>query len=1149
MEPSDEEEDTEIEPAASEQQQVIAEERETISPSASDPAARVQKILEPVEKSHEMVSQRLVDYGPRRDMGDLKQRCLAFMEMEMSIVVASFKLTPQQLQLREQLRDEFGFGVETWGDEVDPELSYLTWWSARIIDLTAPSRHTLLRRAAMRCFCRRDSTSALWNCMVDAYFVASRLLIARHNLLPVTSNHVGLPPQESGAVGIPLVAVDRPMKKLLRWLVSHEETNRGLRVMWIVGPAGVGKTALAMEIHNRLKWQTSGTPCSFQCNLVARAPQTTHSHELLLQDILSEISDAAKPAPSVDESQANRMELLVRCVSERLKDYRYFICIDDLLEASDWDKIKGAFPDNNLGSRVLITTQDQSIALSYCSHSDVLVHKMEPLNHVDTERLLWKEFAQIRRAPYFASANDPSRLWVLLLYMSMFPYGYMFDKDRLITKCCYEGINRFAGRYYFFSCLVNSNVITWVAANRKMNPDETEAGHWHVNYLYHQFAVFKSAETGFAFTSATLKLAAAPKKQPRRLALHHPDPQLPSLLESLDLSWTRSLAVSGVVSEIPLDKFVDLVLLDLEGWENLTDEVLLQVCTSNMFFLQHLSIRNTRVSKLPPEIKKLCNLEVLDVSNTQISELPLEVYQLVHLRELDLRGTRIRKLPKQIVGLQRSLCVLLLGVEGMINSTKTATRVPHDIRHLRRLEMLTTVDLSEQPASFIIALGDLSLKALAITWSFKQCTDQEYWKALLSSMGKWVGLGSLTIHCGLGCSMEFLGSLSNPPKRLEKFKVTAGRFAHIPKWIGECNNLSFVEITVCKQGSEDLTILGGLPKLQCLILGLDFIPTEAVVIESEKFPELEKFSVDCPMPWLTFQTGAMQKLTYLQLKFCAIPASQPGVLSGICNLARLTEVVLCYNEHYANSPSVKRTVAAVKKQVAEHSNPIDLFINDTVDYNVQEVDEVAQNAVGTQSGTDARIKDDVQAVDEKNAATEIQKMVFLSIVEPRQLPEGNECTASARKYLASSQGAMQKLAYLQLNFCAVPASQPSVPSDIGNLQSLMEVALCYNVRYASSPSVSAAVEAVREQVANHLNQIDLFINGIQDCDVQAPDQETENWTGAQCGTGAETKDDVQAVDEKLVKAATQIQISDELYTCRRMQDDLLYTASLVGALA
>ncbi|TVU00525.1 hypothetical protein EJB05_54051, partial [Eragrostis curvula] len=115
----------------------------------------------------------------------------------------------------------------------------------------------------------------------------------------------------------------------------------------------------------------------------------------------------------------------------------------------------------------------------------------------------------------------------------------------------------------------------------------------------------------------------------------------------------------------------------------------------------------------------------------------------------------------------------------------------------------------------------------------------------------------------------------------------------------------------------------------------------------------------------------MRKLTYLQLKFSAAPASLTGVPSGICNLAKLTEVVMCYSKHCANSTSVKRTVDAVKKQVARHHNQIDLFINNTEDYDVQADDEVTENAVGTQNGTDAGTKDDVQA-DEKNEVTKFQ---------------------------------------------------------------------------------------------------------------------------------------------------------------------------------
>ena len=181
--------------------------------------------------------------------------------------------------------------------------------------------------------------------------------------------------------------------------------------------------------------------------------------------------------------------------------------------------------------------------------------------------------------------------------------------------------------------------------------------------------------------------------------------------------------------------------------------------------------------------------------------------------------------------------------------------------------------------------------------------------------------------------------------------------------------LSFVQITICRQHTDDMHILGQLRNLECLVLGLDFFPEEAIVIESAGFPELQRFSVDCLVPWLTFRTGAMRKLTYLQLKFLSCPASsQTSVPSGIGSLQSLTEVALCYYKRYSDSPNVKVIEKAVREAVADHDNQVDLFINCEQYYDVQAADEEAEGAIRTQSGIDAEIKDDVLLAIEADAA-------------------------------------------------------------------------------------------------------------------------------------------------------------------------------------
>ncbi|EAZ42027.1 hypothetical protein OsJ_26580 [Oryza sativa Japonica Group] len=863
----------------------------------------------------------------------------------------------------------------------------------------------------MRCF--RRPMSFNYDTPGKAYYLYRvfsndpRLKLPSSELMPSLHQAAQV---EAAAVHDHLVGIDGTANELLGWLMA---ADKSLRVMAIAGPAGIGKTTLAMELHRRLRCQTH-----FQCHVVAKLSRRPahRSKQLLLQTILKQIMEQLEAPSSPNSSEITMLEddpeLLARNISECLKDKRYFALIDDIFDGSDLEMIKGAFPNNNCSSRILFTARDEQVSGWFLSNYNGVVHQMKPLNDSDSEkllrtkafssmdgclpdnlrllcdeilnmcrgiplfitsmadwlkqhqqqygssavprveqvRLLLKQFEHLLSFDYSDELRQPS------LYLSMFPQGYVFEnKDHLATILEYEGFipewdlsPDFGKRY--FSWLLNRKIIIPAAENCGLNIDEDDLCQWQVNPFILRFLASRAAEMGLVFTSSTLTLAPSgggnTTRIARRLALHHPDPQLPAMLQQMDLSQTRSLLISGAVDRttVPLDKFAYLVLLDLQGWENLKDEDLLQIC--KMFMLRYLSVRNTRVSKLPPQIKELHILGTLDVSHTTISEIPSEVWELKHLKMLDLRGTWIRHLPekvKELTSLERldishtkisdlpsGVCRLpnletldlrgtlisqlpdqivrikwlrnlIVGAagagSGMIDSDQTVlTKIPETIHQLRYLKTLATIDLSEFSVKSVQSLGDLKqLEVLTITWSFHQCSDKDYQQALRSSIEGWWELKSMTIHCGLGCSMEFLGSLTEPPENLEKFKVIAGKFSRVPQWIERLDRLTFLQITVCKQVADDVKILAGLIKLQRLVLGLEFIPENPIVIEKEGFKELERFSLDCPVPWLTFEEEAMPKLTYLRLNLHASPASEMSVPSGINNLKELTEVTLCYN--------------------------------------------------------------------------------------------------------------------------------------------------------------------------------------------------------------------------------------------------------------
>ncbi|XBI43764.1 hypothetical protein VPH35_108495 [Triticum aestivum] len=167
-----------------------------------------------------------------------------------------------------------------------------------------------------------------------------------------------------------LVGIERASNELVNQL--RDEENQ-LKIVSIVGFGGLGKTTLANEVYRRLK-------SDFDCSAflpVSRKPGIRR----LLSSLLSQIGIE----PSIHDCESHLLDK----IREHFLAKRYLIVIDDIWDLHAWRVIKCAFPENDVGSRIIATTRIKDVARACCSNRHDHILEMQPLSDVDSRRIFF----------------------------------------------------------------------------------------------------------------------------------------------------------------------------------------------------------------------------------------------------------------------------------------------------------------------------------------------------------------------------------------------------------------------------------------------------------------------------------------------------------------------------------------------------------------------------------------------------------------------------------------------------------------------------------------------------------------------------------------------------------------------------------------
>ncbi|KAL9170776.1 hypothetical protein ABFS82_04G168600 [Erythranthe guttata] len=145
-----------------------------------------------------------------------------------------------------------------------------------------------------------------------------------------------------------MVGFEEELIQLLDVLTARQSS---LQIIPIVGMGGIGKTTLARNAYEH----------RLIVNHFDIRAWATISQEYSLTEIFSTLFSPQISSQSTDEQQ------LAQQLYQSLIDRRYLIILDDIWSINAWEKMMFFFPDNNNGSRIILTTRLSNVAVHFGS--------------------------------------------------------------------------------------------------------------------------------------------------------------------------------------------------------------------------------------------------------------------------------------------------------------------------------------------------------------------------------------------------------------------------------------------------------------------------------------------------------------------------------------------------------------------------------------------------------------------------------------------------------------------------------------------------------------------------------------------------------------------------------------------------------------
>ncbi|KAL8544364.1 hypothetical protein ACS0TY_004777 [Phlomoides rotata] len=645
-----------------------------------------------------------------------------------------------------------------------------------------------------------------------------------------------------------------------------------LEVIPIIGMGGIGKTTLARNAYD-----DSLIMKYFDIYAFVQISQDYSAKDFLSKVLASiklfeEQMLGEKKESRAAENVCNESEIAEN-VYKGLKGRRYLIVMDDIWSTRAWDAVRYIFPDDNNGSRIMLTTRDSDVA-SYASSGSPL-HGMKSMDEkqswyllkqtmitngedcppelediakdivrscrglplavvlvagilstVDKTQASWEKIAknvnsvvdgQVDKILYLNYRLLPHHLRSCFLFMAGYPEDHKIQVSRLIKLWVAEGfLKRQRGHKSleeeaeeYLEDLVKRSFV--LITSRKSNGKIKSCS---LHDLVRDMCIRKAQEEKFLLTDKYVLPNG--RKDERRISVGHSRfDEIRSPTIHTILCFANSLDCSSLAVVV---SFRLLRVLDVMHYGDCLPPQVFE-----LFHLRYLALSFR--DKIPAAISNLENLQTLIIFRGNrytpftLSHLPLEIWRLPHLRHLIFSG--LYKLP-----------------------------IPAD-RPTLPLENLHTVT----------GISDFI------------CTER-----ILGMMPNLKKLGFST-------SVQSFPNLANL-HQLEKLKITAsGSFSSPGRNPVFPRSLKKLSLVGRRLPWKDMSIVGSLPNLQVLKLKNDACDGFIWKTSYGEFPQLKFLLIEESklLLWLT-EKDHFPRLEHLRIHRCTFLLEIPDSIGEISTL-------------------------------------------------------------------------------------------------------------------------------------------------------------------------------------------------------------------------------------------------------------------------